>query len=304
MSRSPPDRAAIAAWGRTQGEHVLAGVQALYEPAHRRAALTQPVTLADAAYGPDPRNRLDLYAPAPGAAPAPVMLWVPGGGFVRGDKGSADDVFNAHAGRWAARNGMLGAVMNYRLAPVFTWPAGGEDVAAAVAWLRAHAAAFGGDPEQVLLAGTSAGAAHIASFLQLEPEPAGVAGAILISGIYGFARGPRDEVYWGPAALHRSRMPREAVTATNLPLLVTCSEFDPPRFQAELLGLLSARLERHGHMPRAQILSGHNYYSAANHLGTADDRLAAEMLGFMRDDCLRGAPRRDVAEGALDGVVA
>ena len=54
----------------------------------------------------------------------------------------------------------------------------------------------------------------------------------------------------------------------DVPLFVACAEYDPPRFQAETLGLLAARLERHGRMPRAYIASGHNHFSIACHLRT------------------------------------
>jgi triacylglycerol lipase len=74
-----------------------------------------------------------------------------------------------------------------------------------------------------------------------------------------------------------------AVTETRLPLLVACAQYDPPRFQAEFLGLMQDRLARHGTMPRALILTGHNHYSMTLHLGTADRRLADEIGDFVRD---------------------
>ncbi|WP_231634574.1 hypothetical protein [Novosphingobium sp. KN65.2] len=78
-------------------------------------------------------------------------------------------------------------------------------------------------------------------------------------------------------------MPREAVAATGLPLLIACAQFDPPRFQAEWAGLLQERLERHGLLPRCHYASGHNHYSLAMHIGTADRRLTDEMLAFFAD---------------------
>ena len=90
-------------------------------------------------------------------------------------------------------------------------------------------------------------------------------------------------LYYGEPALYPDRMPMEAVAATSLPLLVACAQFDPPRFQAEFLGLMQDRLARHGTMPRALILSGHNHYSMPMHLGTADRRLADEICAFVRD---------------------
>lgn len=284
MNQPAAERAAIAAMGRVLGPEVLQDVQALYRDAQEAFAADQPALVADAAYGAHERQRLDLYAPVDAAHPAPVLLWIHGGGFVRGEKSSPDHPFNAHAGRWAARMGMLGAVMNYRLAPGSGWPAGGEDVGAAIDWLRDHAAGHGGDPSRIVAVGTSAGAVHVATHLRLRAAGPGLAGAVLLSGLYGFTPlDERDTLYYGPQDLYAGRMPRDAVVAAELPLLVAGAEFDPPRFQAELVGLLAARLAAHGHAPRAYVASGHNHFSLAYHLGTADTRLADEILSFIGD---------------------
>ena len=277
------DRATIAAWGRRLGPDVLAGVQSLYREEQDRLAADGFAAEVDLAYGSDPRQRLDLYVPAIPIGSAPVLLWVHGGGFLRGEKSSPDHPYNAHAGRWAARNGMLGVVMNYRLAPNATWPSGGEDVGLAIDWLRANAAAYGGDPGRIVAMGTSAGAVHVATHLRLRGEN-GLAGAVLLSGLYGFTPlDERDTLYYGPADLYPERRPMEAVLAATLPLLVVGAEYDPPRFQAEFAALLSARLDRHGVLPRTFAASGHNHFSLAYHLGTADTRLADEVLGFIGD---------------------
>lgn len=281
-------RAAIAAIGTELGPAVLTQVQSLFAGEQVAAAAAGSAPVVDLAYGGDPRQRLDLYKPE-GEGPHPILLWVFGGGFLRGEKSAPDHPFNAHIGHWAARNGYLGAVIDYRLVPNATWPSGGEDIGLALDWLKANAAAHGGDPDRILIAGTSAGAVHIATWLKLDPGSMDVRGAVLLSGLYGFTPlDERDTLYYGEPSLYADRMPRDEVVATELPLLVACAEFDPPRFQAETLGLLQARLERHGIMPRAYIASGHNHYSLAMHLGTADTRLADEILAFARDAC---APR-------------
>lgn len=272
----------IASLGTRLGPDTLAAVRGLYdaEQAPRAGALA-PVAL-DCVYGDHPRNRLDLYREGEGEGLRPVLLFVHGGGFLVGDKGGASGWANAHVGRWAAANGMLGAVMNYRLAPADTWPSGAEDVAAAVDWLRANAAQHGGDPERIVLLGTSAGSVHLAGFLKLREDHAAlVKAAALLSGLYGFTPlDERDTLYYGPQQSYAERMPQQAVVDTELPLLLACAQYDPPRFQAEWAGLLQARLDRHGHLPRAHYASDHNHYSMAMHLGSADRRLADELLSF------------------------
>ncbi|GLK46530.1 MULTISPECIES: alpha/beta hydrolase [Novosphingobium] len=277
----------IAELGTRLGPDVVGAVRALYAPEQEPRAAALASVAIDCAYGPHPRNRLDLYREGEGGGPRPVLLFVHGGGFLVGDKGGDGNGnggwANAHLGRWAAANGMLGAVMNYRLAPDETWPAGAEDVAAAVEWLQEHAAEHGGDPERIVLLGTSAGSVHIASFLKLRSDHAGmVRAAVLLSGLYGFTPlDERDMLYYGRQDAYAGRMPREAVVETALPLLLACAEFDPPRFQAEWAGLLQARLDRHGCLPRTHYASGHNHYSMAMHLGTADRRLSDEILTFI-----------------------
>lgn len=283
MIQPEEDRRAIAGMGRSLGPDMLAAVYALYREAQERHAAAQPVDRADIAYGDDPRHRLDLYLPERDG-PAPVVLWVHGGGFLRGEKASPDHPYNAHAGRWAARNGMIGAVVNYRLAPDHVWPAGGEDVGRAIDWLAAHIGELGGDPNRIVAFGTSAGATHVATHLRLRPASPGIAGAVLLSGLYGFgALEERDTLYYGDPTLYPARRPREAIVETETPLLIACAEHEPARFQQEAIGLLAARLDRHGQASAFFYGAGHNHFSLAYHLGTADTRLSDAVLGFIGD---------------------
>ena len=122
---------AIAMMGTGLGPDLLAACRALFDGEQR--AVFMPALARDIAYGPHERQRLDIYAEA-GGWPRPVLLFVHGGGFVAGDKGGRDagDWANAAVGVMAARMGMVGAVMTYRLAPDAPWPAGAEDVGAAI----------------------------------------------------------------------------------------------------------------------------------------------------------------------------
>lgn len=276
-------RDSIAAMGTTLGPAVLAQCEALFAAEQQALAARVPVRARDLAYGPDPRQRLDLYGEGEGR---PVLVFVHGGGFVLGDKGG-EDWANANVGRMAAEAGMIGCLINYRLAPDHGWPAGSEDVTAVVDWLRDNIAEQGGDPERIVLAGTSAGAVHIAGYLKLRPDHEDrVRGAILLSGLYGYTPlDPKDLRYYASDEAYPEQMPRAAVEATNLPLMVACAEFDPPRFQREFVELIGARLAQHGAMPRSYVASGHNHYSMAMHLGTSDRRLADEMIGFVAQCC-------------------
>lgn len=274
----------IAALGTKLGPDVLAQCRSLFDV--EQVALSAAIcpAAADIAYGPHPRQQLDIYRPN-GEGSFPVLVFVHGGGFVLGDKGDAANWTNANVGRMAARAGFLGVVINYRLAPEFGWPAGSEDVALAIAWLGDHAVEHGGDSGKIVLAGTSAGSVHIAGALKLASDAVQkIRGLVLLSGLYGYTPlEDRDERYYGDPALYPERMPREAVVTTALPLLLACAEFDPPRFQAEFLGMLQERLTLHGALPRAYVASGHNHYSMAMHLGTSDTRLSDEIIQFVKE---------------------
>jgi para-nitrobenzyl esterase len=107
---------------------------------------------------------LNVHTPDPRPSGAPVMVWIHGGGFTFGegmqiDGGTAGDVL-------AARHGLVVVSMNYRLGPLgfMGHPALGSsgnegllDQRLALAWVRDHVAAFGGDPAQVTIVGESAG---------------------------------------------------------------------------------------------------------------------------------------------------
>lgn len=118
----------------------------------------------DVAFGPDPRQRLDVYAPRrlEGAGPAPVVVFFYGGSW---DSGRRQD-YN-WAGRALASRGFVTMIADYRLYPQVRFPDFLEDGALAVRWAADHAAQFGGDPSRIALVGHSAGA-YNAAMLALD----------------------------------------------------------------------------------------------------------------------------------------
>jgi acetyl esterase/lipase len=109
----------------------------------------------------DPRQRLDLYLPAPRASSVlPVVVYLHSGGWISGDKGEGARFLTplVATGRFA------GVSAGYRLAGDATWPAQLHDVQAAVRWVRANADRYGFDPERIAAWGWSAGG-HLALML-------------------------------------------------------------------------------------------------------------------------------------------
>ena len=244
----------------------------------------------DVVYGFDARHRLDVFVPATGVARAPALVFVHGGGFVRGDKGAPDAPFHNNVGLWAARSGCIGVTMTYRLAPAAPWPAGSEDVGAAVRFLRAGIERWGGDPDRIFLMGQSAGAVHVAGYVA-EPRlhvalNGGIAGAIMVSGLYDVSRADRNPfqaAYYGEDA---SRWPEQStlgkLAGTSVPCLYSVSEFDPPDFQRQAAWLVEAHTARQGRWPRVIHLAGHNHLSSVQQIGSAVDTLGPELVRFIR----------------------
>lgn len=264
------------------GAEIVTRTREIFDAEQRALAAAELPIATNLAYGDHPRHRLDLYK-CGDTAPAPVLLFIHGGGFVSGDKGSVESWPNANVGRMAAREGFIGAVMNYRLAPDNPWPAGAEDIEVAIAWLRKNIAGYGGDTTRIVAVGTSAGATHLAGYLKRNPHADPLSGAVLLSALFGFTPlEGRDSLYYGNDDLYRGRCPLAGILETTRPLFIVAAEYDPPRFQKEFAHILPAILERKGKLPKALVLSGHTHYSMPMHIGTSDTRLSREVINFAR----------------------
>jgi acetyl esterase/lipase len=125
-----------------------------------------PVEHHDVPY--DPRRgdagTMDLYLPGGAPAAGPAVLFIHGGSWSGGDK-----THFVNAGRRLARSGFAVASINYRLVPDGVFPNNIEDCLCSLAYLRAHAPAYGIDPARIAVMGYSAGA-HLASLVGLASD--------------------------------------------------------------------------------------------------------------------------------------
>jgi cation diffusion facilitator CzcD-associated flavoprotein CzcO/acetyl esterase/lipase len=119
-----------------------------------------------------------LYRPS-SAGPHPIVVYFHGGGWVLGDLDS-DDPFCRDI---AVRADAVVVSVNYRHAPEARFPAAVDDGFAAVRWIAAHAASFGGEPGRLAVAGWSAGGNVAAVVCQLAREAGGprIAGQVLVT---------------------------------------------------------------------------------------------------------------------------
>ncbi|MBO0676923.1 alpha/beta hydrolase [Mycolicibacterium sp. S2-37] len=108
-------------------------------------------------------QKLDIWGPAPAfsGAPCPVMLFIPGGGWMLGERRPQGYALMSHL----VRHGWICVAIDYRTAPVHQWPAPYDDVIEAIAWVRDNIARYGGS-DFLAVAGASAGG-HMASLAGL-----------------------------------------------------------------------------------------------------------------------------------------
>jgi acetyl esterase/lipase len=105
-------------------------------------------------------QRLDVYLPAGGKGPFPVIVSIHGGAFMSGDK--AD--IHVLAMLEGLKRGYAVVAVNYRLSWEATFPALVHDVKAAVRWIRSHAQRYHLDRDRIAAWGGSAGG-YLASML-------------------------------------------------------------------------------------------------------------------------------------------
>jgi acetyl esterase/lipase len=179
-----------------------------------------------AAFGTDPRQKLDVWAPKGANQKLPVIVFFYGGSWNSGLRQGY-----GFAARALAARGFVVVVPDYRLVPQVRWPAFVEDGAAAMTWVSANIAAHGGDPRQVAVMGHSAGA-HIALLLALDRRwgvADGIKTAVGLAGPYDFrpfVAGGAADAALGKAADPIETQPIRFARADAPPLLLLHGETD------------------------------------------------------------------------------
>jgi triacylglycerol lipase len=263
---------------------LVAGSWAVLRPFHEKAGYTAPKIARDLRYGDHERHRLDVHT-AGDEGRAPVFVFVHGGGFVGGDKHVPGSPAYDYLGAWAVRNGWAGVTITYRLAPGHTWPSGAQDVAAAIAWIRENIADYGGDPDRIVIAGNSAGAVHVASYVTGQGGGSldGVRGAAILSGFYEVSldeRGELERIYYGDTPA-QDVATLDGLVHAKLPLLFSVAERDPLFFQTQAARLVAAWFAAHQVTPNLVWVAGHNHISGIGSVGVDDAALAAPLARFI-----------------------
>jgi acetyl esterase/lipase len=229
--------------------------------------------------------------------PRPVLLFVAGESFT-GDNGAPDiaGTIEDAAMCFAARNGMVGAKMTYRLAPTNPWPAGAKDVAAATSWLHQNVDLFGGNAEEIVVVGYSAGAFHVASLLahpELQESDSNIAGVVLVSGIYRADANAdaAEKAYFGAdPGKYDERSAFPGILDLETPMLLAWSALDPPPLVEQGESLRARLCNSATHCPHVTVLKNHDNLASAFASDGSGEGLAAPTLELVREIEVRGLP--------------
>jgi acetyl esterase/lipase len=278
-------------------------------PATAQAATCVPSAARTVAYRSIPgvdRNltSLDLYVPPARCrrrAQVPVVVWVHGGGYRRGDKSHAV----AQKVALFAKRGWIFASVNYRLTKLADprsarYPNHYDDVASAVTWLRRHVRRRGGDPRRIALLGHSAGA-DIASNVAVNPRYLAEHGQRLSSlrcfaplDTAGFDKpraSPREQVQWRlalgnqPDYMISTSATRIARRGTGIAPALTVYRGTPGRQRIETS--FAARLRALGVPTRLVDARALNHAQVNQRIGAPGDTvMTPPLVSFLRG-CFR-----------------
>jgi acetyl esterase/lipase len=255
------------------------------------------------AYGPDPKQRLDLSLPT--VKRFPTVIFIHGGSLTSGDKAD-EDYRNVCAPFPDA--GIACANVNYRLAPERAWPAQANDVAAAVGWVRRNIETRGGDPRKLFLLGHSSGAMLVAVvgtderyLAQIGLHTSDLRGVVPMGSIMwddelgqaitqygrsrvekGFGRDADNRIY-GSLTMYLDHWPIHHVRAGMPPFLFLIAESEkkqPPVLKTDSTFVEQARAL--GNWAEYKILRGRTHYSAIRKLSEPGDEVFSIVRDFVR----------------------
>ena len=244
-------------------------------------------------YGDHERNALDIFLPEKMTTTPPVVLFVHGGAFVSGHRNRTGQIYS-NVLYYLARNGVAGINIGYRLANDAVYPEATNDIAAAVAWARDHAAEFGWDPVRIFLMGHSAGAAHAGSYAydpRFRPaDGVKLAGMIVVSGRVRVDNSPENpnaqkvEIYYGPdPSKFDDYSPVAHIDRNSVPTFVAWAEFENPLIDVYCAELVYRLAFAKRQAPPSMWLAGHNHTSSIRQIGTYDDALGQAIVDFVRN---------------------
>lgn len=169
--------------------------------------------------------KLDLYLPSDRSRPAPVVVFVHGGGWKNGSRQSGE-----RTAAWLKEHGFAVASIDYRLTDVARWPAQINDCYAAVRWIRDHGDVYGLNGDQIGAWGTSAGG-HLVALMGTRPFPGTESTSSQVQAVCDWF-GPSELMTMPPNNVGNGRTP-EDVARSNGARLLGATVRDVPKLAAD-----------------------------------------------------------------------
>lgn len=255
----------------------------------------EPKVARDVAYV-EPKNErqtLDVYAP-PDAKNLPIVFWIHGGGWQRGDKAEVQAKPQAFVDQ-----GFVFVSTNYRFVPHVTIQQMAGDVAKSLRWVHDHAKDHGGSPESIFVMGHSAGAQLAAlvctdeRYLKAEGLSLSIVkGCVPVDGDtydvplqIATVEERRANIYrqkFGDEASQKELSPVTHVArGKKIPpfLILHVAEHPETKLQSQRL---AAALEKAGISARAYPAEGKDHGTINSELGLTDDQPTKVLLEFVQ----------------------
>jgi acetyl esterase/lipase len=213
----------------------------------------------------DEFQRLDVYG-LPRNSLAPVVVFIHGGYFQTGSRTEY-----ALLAATLAPLGIVTVLIDYRMYPQVRYPAFCEDAVAALNWVGAHIADYGGDPTRLFVAGHSAGGTIAADLVvnerfrrQLHFDIRHLRGAILMSGAYDFGPGNLLDVkilheIMGDEANYQDSQPIHHVRVDAPPLLIVNGDRDTLTSEVQAARFAQAMRAAGADVRYAKLVGGDHY---------------------------------------------
>lgn len=170
--------------------------------------------------------QLDLYLPKNASGKVPLIMWVHGGGWLKGSRTNAK-------GLWLVEHGYAIASISYRLATEAIWPAQINDCRSAVRFLRSNADKYGLDGEKIAAWGGSAGG-HLVAVLGTQDLPKDEKVSSRVQAVLDWY-GPSDLLTMPPNNVSEKRT-IEQVRNSNGAKLLGATVRDVPKLAKEASG--------------------------------------------------------------------
>jgi acetyl esterase/lipase len=233
--------------------------------------------------------KLDVFR-VKGGEPAPVLVFIHGGYWNSGHRklyASFAKTFNSA--------GFVTVLVDYRLFPEVMYPVFVDDCVNALNWTMEHIAEYGGDPERIFVAGSSAGS-HIAAMILLDDEfrnslafdPMKIRGALLTSSPFDFEKDnllDEDILHevMGSEENYNDAQPIKHIRKDVPPILIINGDRDPLTSEAQA-ARFAHKMKEIGAPVTYLMIPGGDHHSVGLGLtpGRKDEVFAAFMK-FARD---------------------